>query len=83
MSGGVKPFPKKLEDMMFIFVITAGKFVSNDKKYQLQNILILQRLIALSNLIIDWNRSRHCNEYVSRIELLKINDNVLALYKYI
>lgn len=53
MSGGVKPFPKKLEDMMFIFVITAGKFVSNDKKYQLQNILILQRLIALSNLIID------------------------------
>lgn len=53
------------------------------KKNQLQNILILQRLIALSNLIIDWNRSRHCNEYVSRIELLKINDNVLALYKYI
>lgn len=53
------------------------------KKNQLQNILILQRLIALSNLIIDWNRSRHCIEYVSRIELLKINDNVLALYKYI
>lgn len=53
------------------------------KKNQLQNILILQRLIALSNLIIDWNRSRHCNEYVSRIELLKTNDNVLALYKYI
>lgn len=55
MWGGVKLFPKKLEDMMFDFCnnLLVENLLQMIKKNQLQNILILQRLIALSNLIID------------------------------